>query len=71
MKNPNEPMTKPQRHIIIDKRCKVYNPAELKEFISKKYGVPFEEVDLRKLTKEQAQDIIVSFKPHPKNLENN
>lgn len=70
MKNPNEPMTKAQRHIIFNKRLspKVggYTRAELKQFISDKFNVAFEDVDLQKLTKLQAQMIIMNFKPHKK-----
>lgn len=65
--DPNAPMTKPQKHIIVHKRSKVYGAKVLREYIAAKYnlGDPMK-VDLQKLTKLQAQDIIVNFKPHPK-----
>ena len=67
VKNPEEPMTRPQKHIIINKRTPIYTNKVLREYISAKYDIPFEKVDLQRLTKEQAQDLIVSFKPVPKN----
>lgn len=59
----NEPMTKAQKHIIVNKRSVAYGAQVLKDYITKKYGI--ENPDLQKLTKLQAQDLIVSFKPDP------
>ena len=68
MKNPNEPMTKAQKHIIFDKRLnkKVggYTRDEISEYIKTKFNL--DTVDLQKLTKEQAQAVITGFKPHKK-----
>ena len=70
MKNPNEPMTKAQQHIIFDKRLnkKVggYTKEELSNYIKEKFNIDL--VDLQKLTKEQAQAIITGFKPHKKTI---
>lgn len=71
MKNPNEPMTKAQRHIILGdrgkrrrNRCQEYGKPAIKKYISDTFDIPYEEVNLQNLTKEQAQAIIVNFKPH-------
>lgn len=63
VKGPDEPMTKAQKHIIVNKRSVAYGAQVLKDYITKKYGI--ENPDLQKLTKLQAQDLIVSFKPDP------
>ena len=53
-------------YLIVHKRTKVYTNKVLREYIANKYGLEFDKVDLQRLTKGQAQDIIINFAPHPK-----
>ena len=70
MTNPNERMTKAQRHIIMGNRgtnhknrCQEYGSEAIKKFVSEKFNIPAEKIILENLTKEQAQAVIIHFKP--------
>lgn len=64
MRNPDEKQTKLQYNVI-KRRKEVYGRDVILDHLQKKFNDPTI-TDLQKLTKLQAQTVIVDFKPHKK-----